>query len=180
MNERRKNKARRTVYTGTVFRVERETVTLPHGAKTTMDIVRHRGSVVLLPQPDPASVVLIRHYRHVLGRYIWELPAGTLEAGEKPSAAAKRECEEEIGLRPARVVKLGAYYATPGFCDELMTFFGCYELKRPRSPKRGDEDEHIEPRTFTLDEIDTLIARGEIIDMKTVVGLDLVRRKKRD
>ena len=166
----------RTVFTGLVFRVDRESVTLPHGVKVTMDIVRHRGSVVLLVQPDPNTVILIRQYRHVIGRSIWELPAGTLEPGESPRVAAIRECEEETGFRPRHVRRMGAYYATPGFCDEVMAFYGCRELVRPETPATGDDDELITPKVFTLTEADSLVASGKVVDMKTVIGLELIRR----
>lgn len=170
----RRSRGPRTVYTGRVFRVEHEVVTLPHGATVAMDIVRHRGSVVLVPQPSRQRVILIRQYRHVLRRRIWELPAGTLEPGETPRRAARRECEEETGWRPRRVVRLGEYYATPGFCDERMIFYGCYDLVRPARPATGDEDEAIEPRVFTLREARGLIETGAIVDMKTVVGIGLL------
>jgi ADP-ribose pyrophosphatase len=164
------------VYTGRVFRVEHEVVTLPHGHTVGMDVVRHPGSVVLVPQPSAGRVILIRQYRHVLKRWIWELPAGTLEPGERPRRGAIRECEEETGWRPGRVVRLGELYATPGFCDELMIFYGCYDLSRPARPAIGDADEQIEPRVFTTREARSLVDEGQIVDMKTVIGLDLARR----
>ena len=138
------------------------------------DIVRHRGSVVLVPQPSPNLVILIRQYRWAIRQWIWELPAGSLERGERPDRAARRECAEEIGLRPARVERLGTYYPTPGFCDERMIFYRCTGLSRPARPVTGDEDEQIEPRTFTLSDVRRMIRRGEIMDMKTACGLELV------
>src|SRR5689334_22415421 len=122
---------RTTIYDGRVFRVEKELATLPGGRQVPMEIVRHRGSVVLIPEPKSGRVILIRQYRHVLGRWIWELPAGTLEPGEPPARAARRECEEEIGLRPRRIERLGLYYPTPGFCDERMVFYACRDLYAP-------------------------------------------------
>lgn len=147
---------------------------LPGGMTATVDVVRHRGSVVLIPQPATDEVVLIRQYRPVLKKWIWELPAGSLDPGERPGPAARRECEEEIGLRPGRIEKLGAFYATPGFCDERMIFYRCTNLVRPRRPRVGDEDERITPRTFTLDDAWTLVERGLVVDMKTVIGLVLI------
>ena len=73
---------RQTVFRGRIFHVDRERVLLPHGHRVTMDIIRHRGSVVLAPQPSPGEVILIRQYRHAINRWIWELPAGTIEPGE--------------------------------------------------------------------------------------------------
>lgn len=162
------------LFKGRVLTLEREDVTLPNGKTTTMEIVRHRGSVVLIPMPAKDRVILIRQYRHVIGEWIWELPAGTLEAGEDPETGAKRECEEEIGLAPGRVRRLGAWYPTPGFCDELMTFYVCEELGPASGNAHADEDEQIEPREFTFDEARALLAAGQVRDMKTVFGLAVV------
>lgn len=166
--------SRETLYTGRVLTLEREQIRLPGGPVTTMEIVRHRGSVVLIPLAGPDQVVLIRQYRHVIGAWIWELPAGTLDAGEAPDAGARRECEEEIGLAPGRVRRLGAWYPTPGFCDELMTYYVCEDLGAPSGEAHRDEDEQIEPRTFTFDEARALMASGQVRDMKTVFGLALI------
>jgi ADP-ribose pyrophosphatase len=174
MNTRRQLRSRETVYRGRIFSVERERVTLPHGPIVTMDVVRHRGSVVLLPQPETGQVILIRQYRHVIRRWIWELPAGTLEPGERPARAARRECEEETGWRPRRVVRLGAYYATPGFCDERMIFYACLDLARPARRAMGDADEQILPQVFTLRQAWSLVRNGEVVDMKTVLGLAMI------
>ena len=93
--------SRSVVHHGRIFRLEIDTVTLPTGHTLDMEIVRHPGSVVLLPMPSPDQIILIRQYRYAVDRYIWELPAGSLKPREDPDAAAARECEEEIGLVPA-------------------------------------------------------------------------------
>ena len=167
---------REKVYTGRVFSIERDQVRLPHGRIVTMEAVRHRGSVVLVPQPSAGRVILIRQYRYVIGRWIWELPAGSLEPGEAPAKAARRECQEEIGWRPSRIRRLGVYYPSPGFCDERMIFYACTGLIRPSTPAAVDPDEQIEPRTFSIRDVWRLIEKGEVIDMKTVVGLVLLER----
>jgi ADP-ribose pyrophosphatase len=167
---------RERIYQGRVFRVERDRVTLPHGREVTMEVVRHRGSVVLIPQPSKGRIILIRQYRYVINRWIWELPAGSLEAGEAPIRAARRECQEEIGWRPTRVRSLGSYYPTPGFCDERMTFYWCTGLVRPTRPAAIDPDEQIEPRTFTIPEVWRLIEKGQVVDMKTTLGLVLLQK----
>jgi ADP-ribose pyrophosphatase len=131
---------------------------------------------VLLPTPSAHEVILIRQYRYTIDRWIWELPAGSLKMGEDPARAAARECEEEIGLFPACVERLRSFYPTPGFCDEEMIFYRCSDLRPPAadSTAKKDEDEEIEPRTFTLDAARALLASGEIIDLKTAVGLTLL------
>jgi ADP-ribose pyrophosphatase len=164
----------RVVYDGRIVRVELDRVLLPNGRKTVLEIVRHRGSVVLLAQPAPDQIILIRQFRYVIDQWIWELPAGSLEPGERPAVSARRECEEEIGLTPRRVQRLTALYPTPGFCDELMMFYRCVGLGKLTRPVERDVDEQIEPRTFSLNEARALVARGKIVDMKTVVGLGLI------
>jgi ADP-ribose pyrophosphatase len=163
-----------TVFRGRVFDVERDRVRLPNGRTATLEIVRHRGSVVLIPQPDARHVILIRQYRHAIRQWIWELPAGSIEAAEPPAQAARRECAEEIGLAPRRLERLAAYYPTPGICDERMFFYRCTGLREPTGPVERDPDEQIRPRTFTVDGLRRLIRRGHVVDMKTVIGLSLL------
>ena len=166
--------ASRTVHAGRVFTIVSDRVRLPNGRETTLEVVRHQPSVILIPMPDPDHVVLVRQYRYAIGQWIWELPAGTLEPGEDMVAAARRECEEEVGLHPEHVEQAGAFYPTPGYCDELMVFFRLTGLSAPREPAPPDDDEVLEPRTFALDEARRLVAGAGVMDMKTVLGLQLV------
>jgi len=164
-------------FRGRVFTITVDRVTLPNGRDATLDIVRHRGSVVLLPMQDDTHVVLIRQYRYALDRWIWELPAGSLDEGENPAEAAARECEEEIGLVPGRIEFVGAWYPTPGFCTEVMNYYRLGGLHAPDPngpPAHKDEDEDIRVRVFTLDGARAMVKRGEIIDLKTAWGLTLV------
>ncbi|HET9702593.1 MAG TPA: NUDIX hydrolase [Vicinamibacterales bacterium] len=167
---------RRLVHQGRIFRIDIDRVTLPGGHTVDLEVVRHPGSVVLLPIPKPGHIVLIRQYRYAIDKWIWELPAGSLKPGENPDDAAARECEEEIGLAPGKVTRLRGYYPTPGFCDEQMIYYRCEELRAPApdSTARKDDDEELEPRTFALSEARELVASGEIIDLKTVAGLTLL------
>ena len=162
------------VFDGKVFEIDRDRVRMPNGREVTVDIVRHSRSVVLLPVPRPGHIVLIRQYRYAVNRWLWELPAGSVDAGEEPDAAARRECHEEIGQVPETVIRLAAFLPTPGYCNEEMVFFRLSGLTVPDEPAEPDEDEDIEPRTFTIPEAREMIRRGEIVDMKTVVGLGLL------
>jgi ADP-ribose pyrophosphatase len=163
-----------SVFVGKVFRVDRDRVRMPNGRELTVDIVRHPPSVVIVPMPEPGHVILIRQFRYPVQRALWELPAGGVDEGETPEAAARRECHEEIGLVPDTVVRLGAFHPTPGYCDEEMIFFRASGLNETSEVAAVDEDEDIEPRTFTIPEAREMIRRGEITDMKTVVGLTLI------
>src|SRR4030095_10410216 len=111
------------VFDGKVFDVDRDRVKLPNGREVAVDVIRHVPSAVLVPIPEPGHVILIRQFRYAVNRWLWELPAGSVDDGEEPDAAAKRECHEEIGQVPDTIVRLGALLPTPGYCDEEMIFF---------------------------------------------------------
>jgi ADP-ribose pyrophosphatase len=167
---------RERVYDGRVFQVDRDLVTLPHGPTVTLEVVRHSASAVILPIPEAGHIVLIRQYRHAVNQWLWEVPAGSVDPGESPEEAARRECLEEIGQVPETVVRLGALYPTPGYCDEEMVFFRVSGLTAATEAAavNKDEDEDIEARTFTLRDARDMVRRGEITDMKTVVGLGML------
>src|SRR5688500_3657104 len=147
---------------------------MPNGRTVQVDVVRHAKSVVLVPVPESGKVILIRQYRYAVNAFLWELPAGSVDEGETPEQTARRECHEEIGLVPSTVVRLSAMFPTPGYCDEEMVFFRLSGLEKTDEQAQVDEDEDIEPRTFELREARDMVRRGEITDMKTVVGLTLI------
>ena len=167
----------RVVFEGRVFDVHRDQVSLSDGTAVTLEVIRHPGSVVLLPMLDDTHIVLIRQYRYSIDQWIWEVPAGRIEPGEKPEAAARRESEEEIGLTPGRVEILAEFYPTPGFCDEIMKFYRLTELEKPAPGSAEihlDPDEQLEVRVFALEQARTMVRAGEIVDLKTAVGLTLL------
>ena len=163
--------ARTTIHKGRIFTLEIDVVKLPTGHTVDMEIVRHPGSVVLLPIPEPGKIILIRQYRYAINQWLWECPAGSVDEGETPEQAARRECHEEIGQVPDTVVRLGAMFPTPGYCDEEMFFFRASGLSVPEEAAELDEDEDIEVRVFTLKDAREMVRRGEIADMKTVIAL---------
>lgn len=168
----------RLVYEGKIFDVTVSRVRFPHGTEADIELVQHEGSVVLIPETGDGRLVLVRQYRHAAGRFLWELPAGTLEAGEDPDVAARRECHEELGQVAGHVERLETLYSTPGFCTETMAFYRVTGLRAPGPhdpPVAQDEDESIEVGTFTAEQIAAMVSRGEIADMKTVAGLALLR-----
>jgi ADP-ribose diphosphatase len=164
------------VYEGRVFSVEVARKRFPDGREHEVAIVRHRPSVVLIPMEDDHRVVLIRQFRPAIDRELWELPAGTLEAGESADEAAVRECEEEIGRVPDRIERIRGLFPTPGFCDEELIFYRVSGLRPPPpgSSHRPDEDELIKPQTFTVAEARQMASRGDIVDLKTAYGLTLL------
>ncbi len=164
------------LFSGRVFAVTRDEVELPAGGAAVRDVVRHGGSVAVVPMPTGSEVVLIRQYRFAVGSDLWEIPAGTLETGESPRECAARELEEGTGYRAESLESLAEFYTSPGFCDELMCVFlasGC----TPTGSQSLDDDEGIvECRTFPIDEALEMVYKGEIRDGKTIVGLILAVR----
>ncbi len=165
------------IYKGRVFNITIDEVAYPDGRVVKMDVVRHRGSVVLLPMTTPDRILLVRQYRYVVDEWLWELPAGTLEPNESLDAAALRECHEEVGKIAAKAQKLVSYFPSPGFCDEEMHFFLLTGL-RDRHPGEAaphqDPDEMLKVKEFSVQDVRNLIRIGEIRDMKTAVGLTLL------
>jgi 8-oxo-dGTP pyrophosphatase MutT (NUDIX family) len=164
------------VYKGRVFSVEVETVRTPKGTSHEMATIRHGPCVVVIPILDDGRVVMIKQFRHSVGRDLWELPAGNVDAGEAVEAAAFRECEEETGLAPGRVEKVGALFPAPGYSDEEMFFFRASGLRPPAkdSPHKPDDDEAIEVHPMSVAEAKAMVGRGDVVDLKTAYGLTLI------
>jgi ADP-ribose pyrophosphatase len=165
------------IYKGRVFDITVDHVGHPDGRVVKMECVRHRGSVVLLPMTAPDRILLVRQYRYVVGRWLWELPAGTLEPNESLEAAALRECHEEVGKIAGRAQKLLSFFSSPGFCDEEMNFFLLTDLRDrlPGEPApHQDPDEILNVKEFSVQDVREMVRAGEISDMKTAVGMTLV------
>ncbi len=163
----------RIIHSGKVFTAVTEHIQLPTGRHVELDIIRHNRSVVLLPMPDSNHIILVRQYRYAINQWVWELPAGNVESDEHPDDAARRECAEETRLAPSTVERLGAFFPTPGYCDEEMHFYRLTELT-PATEAELDADEVLEPHTFALDHARRLMSEHQIIDMKTALGLTFV------
>ena len=168
--------ASRRVYEGRVLSLEVDDVEEPGGVRAVREVVRHRGSVAALAVHEDGRVVLVRQYRYPVDADLWELPAGRLDPGETPAEGARRELEEEVGLRAEGLEPLARYYTTPGFCDEEMHLFRATRLTSV--PARPEPDERIEALTCTLEEARSMIARGEVREGKTLVALLLESERR--
>jgi ADP-ribose pyrophosphatase len=157
------------VYSGKVLDLDLDDVEEPGGIRGWREVVRQRGSVAALPVHEDGRVVLVRQYRYAVDEQVWELPAGRIDPGETPEQGARRELEEEVGLRPRSLEPLLVFWTTPGFCDEVMHLFRATELESV--PPRPEADESIEAATFTLAEARKMIRRGEVREGKTLVAL---------
>jgi ADP-ribose pyrophosphatase len=160
----------RKVFDGSVFGVTVDTI--QQGELIYQrDVVRHPGSAVIVPVFADGTVALVKQYRHPAVRYLLEIPAGTLDEGEKPEVGAARELEEELGVVAAKLEKLSEFFVSPGFCEEKMWIYLATELTE--TSQRLDEDEVIEVVRLSLTEALEMISDGEIEDAKTIIGLML-------
>lgn len=160
---------RRRLYDGKVLALDIDDVLEPGGVRAAREVVRHHGSVACLAVHDDGRVVLVRQYRHAVRARVWELPAGRLDPQEAPEAAARRELEEEVGLRAGRLEKLLEFWTTPGFCDEAMYLYRATALEPV--PARPEADEKIEVLTASFAEARAMIAKGDVREGKTLVAL---------
>jgi len=162
-------KSRELLYSGPLFDVARVTFEGQEGTEVVRDVIEHRGAAVILPLLDDGRVVLIRNVRHTVGKVLWELPAGTLEAGEAPQACAAREVEEETGYRAGTLVPLTAFFASPGILNERMHGFLATDLEQTRQSL--DHDEEIEVFPIPQWQVRDMIKDGHIEDAKTIALL---------
>jgi len=133
------------------------------------ELVLHRGGAVILPVLDDGKFVLINNYRWAIGRELLELPAGVLESLEDPLRCATRELEQETGYSAGRVEPLCRFYASPGFCNELLHAYIATDLTP--GPQRLDPDEKISVITLTLEQVEQAMHNGKIMDGKSLTTL---------
>jgi ADP-ribose pyrophosphatase len=160
-----------------LFTVSDDHAVDPSGFEIKRFIVHHRGSAVMMPVDDRKRILLVHQYRLPTQRMLWELPAGSVDEGEKPLQTAKRELKEETGYRAKNWKKLISFFPSPGFLTEKMTIFLATDLTAGEATPM--DDERIETRWFTAKEIKAAIDAGEIQDAKTMLGYFFWKRSQR-
>jgi ADP-ribose pyrophosphatase len=156
------------VYRCRVFRVTEDEARDETGFEIRRSIVRHRGSAVMMAMDDQNRILLVRQYRLPARGKMWELPAGKLDEGETAIITAKRELKEETGYSAENWKPLVSFYPSPGYVEEKMELFLATGLTAGQATPM--DDERIETRWFTAEELDRMILAGEIQDGKTLVG----------
>jgi ADP-ribose pyrophosphatase len=164
------------LYSGKIFDVVLEEVTLPNGVFKHREIVRHPGAAAMVPLLEDGRVVLIKQYRHAVGDFVWEIPAGTLEPGEDPLGCAQRELVEEIGYEADAFDRLTEIWPAPGYTDEHIRIFLATGLTEAK--QELEDDEVLETRPTPLNKCLEMIKSGEIQDAKTIVGLLLTSLRR--
>ena len=170
----------KTVYRGPAFSVTTDQVLEPSGVRARRDIVHHTGSVVILAVDGPRNrphVLLERQYRHAARQYLWELPAGRIDEGEKPLAAARRELIEETGFRADRWKRVLYFFASPGFVAEPMSVFLAEGLHAGAA--EPEDDEVIYKRLIPLNQAVAMVMNGRIRDAKTISSILWLKIRRR-
>ena len=161
----------KSIYKGRIVNLSVNKVKLSNGYIRTREIIHHSGSVAILPLLSNDNVVLVKQYRSAPGKTLLEVPAGTLEAHEVPIDCAKRELIEETGYKANKIEKMGSYYVSPGYSNEVIHHFVAKDLhKRERNL---DEDENIEVVEINLKKVINMMKNGEIQDAKTTLSFTL-------
>ncbi len=163
------------VYTGRVFTIRVDTVRLPDGRQTRLDVVEHDGSVIIIPMDAAGNLLFVRQYRHPAGLDLLELPAGMLNQNEDPLTSAHREVREETGMRAETMEHLGGFFLAPGYSTEYMNVYLATSLVP--DPLEADADEDISVIPVPLSEALTLAGNGEIPDAKSLAALLLLKNR---
>jgi ADP-ribose pyrophosphatase len=159
---------KKKVFNGRLIKVFKSIKKLPNAGRGYFEEVEHPGAALIIPFIGK-KIVFIRQYRGVIGKYIWELPAGTLAFGETPYACAKREVIEETGYSVKNLKRIGMIYTTPGFCNEKIIIFKA-ECDKKRETQQ-DPDEIISAKSLSKEQVRRLFKQGRIIDSKTIAAL---------
>jgi ADP-ribose pyrophosphatase len=155
-------------YDGHFLKVSRDRIKLPDGSESVRELIRHPGAVVILPLLADGRVLLERQFRYPNDRVFIEFPAGKIDPGEEPLATAKRELEEETGYSAAEWNFVCTIHNAIAYSDEHLDIFLARGLTAGEA--KLDDGEFLELFTATIPELLEMVKRGEITDVKTIIG----------
>lgn len=159
----------KTLHTGRVYSLVKENITLPNQVKVDLEVIRHPGAAAIVALSDKKDIIMIHQYRHAIGGFIWEIPAGTLDPEENHLVCAKRELQEETGFSAQRWEKLGEIVPVPGYSDERVSLYLAAELSE--TGRNPEQDEYLSVHMIPFDHAVSMIFKGDIIDAKTIAGI---------
>lgn len=167
-----------SIFEGRIIKVRLDTVLLPNGKQSTREIVGHASAVAVVALDEEDKMIMVRQYRKPVEQMVLEIPAGIMEKGEEPLESACRELEEETGYKADHWEELGSFFTGPGFTDERIYLFLATGLHGGTT--NPDEDEFLDLCRFPLSELEGMLKRGEIIDAKTIIGLQWALLKRQE
>ncbi len=165
---------RRTLYRGRIIRLVLEDLVVK-GRRIQRETILHPGAAVIVPLLKDGRVILVRQYRRAVDQWLLELPAGTLDPGERPLSCARRELEEETGWRAKQMTRLARFYAAPGVTSEELTVYLARGLRKTTASPEPDES--LCPVVLGFQQALTMVRRGVIRDAKTIIGLLAAERR---
>jgi len=157
------------VFDGKLIKVRVDQVRMPDGSEHRREVVEHPGAVAILPVLSNGDIVLVRQYRHPVGRYTLELPAGTREPDEAPLQTAIRELREETGYHASGMREIVRFFVSPGWADEELIVYLATGLTPGQDHPEAEED--LSVVNVRPDDVAEQIGQGAIVDSKTIVGL---------
>ncbi len=173
MTESAKRIHRKELFKGKIFTVVEDTIAFPNGTEAKWDVLLHDGAAAMVPIDNDGRIVLVEQYRCVADGMILEIPAGKLEKNEDPALCAARELEEETGYKAKAIEKIGSIYSAVGFSDEVVELFVAKGLEK--GTMNLDEDEYVNVKKYTLQEVIDMILTGKIKDSKTISAIFIVK-----
>ena len=164
-----KNVKSRYIYRGHVVTLRLDTAQTADGEESVTEVIEHADCIAVVAIDDKDNVLLVRQFRRAIGKELLEIPAGGINPGESVKDAVRREMQEETGFLPQKLVRLGGFYSTPGFCTEYLYLY----LATGFTPSRlfAEDTEDISLVRVPVKEIPTLLASGQIQDAKSIAGL---------
>jgi len=162
------------LFRGKVFDLQVDEIEYDSGNKGIREVAVHPGGAVVVPVKGDGKIVMVNQFRYPFQKFLLEMPAGKLDKNEDPMVCAMRELEEETGFKTKNITKLGAICTTPGFCTEVLHIFLAKDLT-PGNHNREEGEHGMEVFEFTIEEIEKKILAGEIVDAKTICGVQLLK-----
>ena len=164
-----------TIYDGRIIKVRVDTVELANMSYSKREIVEHQRGVSLVAVTENQEIYLVKQYRKAVDKVIYEIPAGLVDGNESLQEAARREAQEEIGMKPNKLELLVESYSSPGFTDEIFSVFLATDLEESKLDQ--DDDEYVEPVLVPLNDALEMVENFEIMDAKTIIGILYAARK---
>lgn len=161
------------MFKGRLLEVTRKKARLPNGYRLTLEVIKHPGAALIVPFLSRDKIILLRQFRPVINKYLYELPAGTLNKGESHLACARREIKEEAGYSARKFIRLGFIYPAPGYTTEKIVIYKAQGLKK--TGVFTEKDEVITAQEVTKKEVARIFKSEELTDAKTICALAFCR-----
>lgn len=162
-----------TVYKGPIFDIVQYTVEAENGL-AKRDVLQHNGAVIIIAIKEDGKIIMEKQFRKPFDAVLYELPAGKIDPGEDPEAAALRELKEETGYKAGSIEHLMTYYPTCGYSTEILYIYVCRELEKGETDL--DPGESVDVIEFSAEELVDMVMKNEIKDSKAIIGVLYARQ----